>query len=667
MPSRFLLDTVEALTGTRLYADDLLRLDADWYRQVPSFAAGIARVPFPATEQEHRLRALLDHSRRSGGDIATSTLRAADAALARGLDCTLARASTAFTRFDGNLGGLPVPSPAGDDAVVSPTRLERWAVSPFDYLMQQMLRVEIPELPEEVYELSPLDRGIARARRRSTSSCARCSRVPVARRRPAPPWTDADRARLHEIAERAVRPLRGARSHRPARVLGPRPAPDPRRPRPLPRRRRRSCAPTTGSPPLATELRFGLPDAEWPAIELALSDGRPLRFRGAADRVDRAADGALLVIDYKTGKPRSASATTAIPRRRAPSSSSPCTRSRPGARSATTTRRSSPAYWFVSARGDFRWAEVALDDATQSPLRRSAARDRRRHRARGVPVPPRPARLVAASWRTYADPDARGTRDRYREWVRKRGAPELAAYVALAEPDDDEIEADESRPASTDRGRSMTVVQPELRFDARRRRRDALAIVDDLDDTMFVEAGAGSGKTKSLVDRVVALVIARRRADARDRRGHVHREGGGRAARPHPPRARAGRDQLAVRARRRRQRLARAALDELDAAAVSTLHAFAQRLLSENPIEAGLPPRIEVLDDIGSQVAFEDRWTRFVDLLLDDPALERALLLALNADTSLADAAHHRARVQRQLGPRAGAHGTRARPAAARR
>ena len=150
MPSRFLLDTVEALTGARVYGDDLLRLDADWLLQVPSFAAGIARVPFPATEQEHRLRALLDHSRRDGGDIATSALRAADPALARGLDCALARASTAFTRFDGNLGGLPVPSPAGDDAVVSPTRLEHWAISPFDYLMEHILRVEIPELPEEV-------------------------------------------------------------------------------------------------------------------------------------------------------------------------------------------------------------------------------------------------------------------------------------------------------------------------------------------------------------------------------------------------------------------------------------------------------------------------------------------------------------------------------------
>ena len=77
------------------------------------------------------------------------------------------------------------------------------------------------------------------------------------------------------------------------------------------------------------------------------------------------------------------------------------------------------------------------------------------------------------------------------------------------------------------------------------------------------------------------------------------------------------------------------ALDELDAAAVSTLHAFAQRILAEHPVEAGLPPRVQVLDDIASQLAFEERWTRFVDELLDDPALERTILLALNADTTL--------------------------------
>ena len=37
-------------------------------------------------------------------------------------------------------------------------------------------------------------------------------------------------------------------------------------------------------------------------------------------------------------------------------------------------------------------------------------------------------------WRSYTDPDARGTRDRYREWVRKREAPELRGYLASPNP-----------------------------------------------------------------------------------------------------------------------------------------------------------------------------------------------------------------------------------------
>ena len=54
--------------------------------------------------------------------------------------------------------------------------------------------------------------------------------------------------------------------------------------------------------------------------------------------------------------------------------------------------------------------------------------------------------------------------------------------------------------------------------------------------------------------------------------------------------------------------LSPAALDQLDGAAIGTLHAFAQRLLSEHPVEAGLPPRVEVLDEVSSGVAFDQRW-----------------------------------------------------------
>ena len=48
---------------------------------------------------------------------------------------------------------------------------------------------------------------------------------------------------------------------------------------------------------------------------------------------------------------------------------------------------------------------------------------------------------------------------------------------------------------------SATTRAPDLVDDAARAR-----LRDELDTTLFVEAGAGSGKTRSLVDRVLALV-----------------------------------------------------------------------------------------------------------------------------------------------------------------
>ncbi len=148
----------------------------------------------------------------------------------------------------------------------------------------------------------------------------------------------------------------------------------------------------------------------------------------------------------------------------------------------------------------------------------------------------------------------------------------------------------------------------------------------DLQATLFVDAGAGSGKTTMLVRRVERLVIdagvplrhiavitftEKAAAELRDR----IRRGFAAAA------ADTGLDPDA------RQRAADA-VDEVDGAAISTLHGFAQRLLTEHPVEAGLPPRIEVLDEVASQLEFTARWNRFRRLLLDDPRWERPILLA---------------------------------------
>ena len=140
---------------------------------------------------------------------------------------------------------------------------------------------------------------------------------------------------------------------------------------------------------------------------------------------------------------------------------------------------------------------------------------------------------------------------------------------------------------------------------------DRDAIAADLDSTLFVEAGAGSGKTTALVGRVVALLDAgvamddiaaitfteKAAAELKNRLRKELSESGGH----------------------------REALDQLDTAAITTLHGFALRILSQHALEAGLPPKIEVspLD------AFEDRWEQMRRHLLHDPEQETALVLGL--------------------------------------
>ena len=139
------------------------------------------------------------------------------------------------------------------------------------------------------------------------------------------------------------------------------------------------------------------------------------------------------------------------------------------------------------------------------------------------------------------------------------------------------------------------------------------------DQTLFVEAGAGSGKTHALVDRIEALVlidgvplesiaaITFTEKAASELRDRIRQRFETKTATGDPD----GR--------------AQAALHQLDAAAVGTLHSFAYRILSEYPVEAGIPPGVGVLDEIGSQIDSEYRWAEFLDQLLDDASLARTL------------------------------------------
>jgi ATP-dependent helicase/nuclease subunit A len=142
-------------------------------------------------------------------------------------------------------------------------------------------------------------------------------------------------------------------------------------------------------------------------------------------------------------------------------------------------------------------------------------------------------------------------------------------------------------------------------------------IATDLDANLFVEAGAGAGKTTSLVGRIVALVTAGVEIGAIAAITFTEKAA---AELRHRLRrdlaiALAGHTAESVTTAR-----LQAALDTLDHAPIGTLHAFARRLLNDYPVQAGLPPGFDVLDELESQLAFEERWEALLDRVLDEPA-----------------------------------------------
>ena len=135
-------------------------------------------------------------------------------------------------------------------------------------------------------------------------------------------------------------------------------------------------------------------------------------------------------------------------------------------------------------------------------------------------------------------------------------------------------------------------------------------VTNELDATLFVEAGAGTGKTASLVTRIVNLVssgvpveriaaITFTEAAASELRVRV-------------------RDALSARGEAAQDQSLLDAAADVESAAFTTLHGFALRLLSEFPIEAGLPPGFSVADEVSSVLSFDTAWRDFVAKASDD-------------------------------------------------
>jgi len=134
-------------------------------------------------------------------------------------------------------------------------------------------------------------------------------------------------------------------------------------------------------------------------------------------------------------------------------------------------------------------------------------------------------------------------------------------------------------------------------------------ISEELKKTFLVEAGAGSGKTKSLVDRMIALLksglcqistlaaVTFTRKAAAELRGRFQTD---------LERSLASEEDKEI-----KERLF-VSLQNLEQCYIGTIHSFCAKLLRERPLEIALDPEFEELEEIENAVFREQCWNDYV-------------------------------------------------------
>ncbi len=147
----------------------------------------------------------------------------------------------------------------------------------------------------------------------------------------------------------------------------------------------------------------------------------------------------------------------------------------------------------------------------------------------------------------------------------------------------------------------------------------------------WIEAGAGTGKTRTMVERILRLIVdegvAIRRIAAITFTEKAAAE----------LRAKIREALQAELAKSPGTTPARRALAEIDAASISTIHSFCQSLLKRRPLQAAMDPLATILDQGAEDELRADVYDRWFDKLVADPppallALWRALPVRARRD-----------------------------------
>lgn len=156
-------------------------------------------------------------------------------------------------------------------------------------------------------------------------------------------------------------------------------------------------------------------------------------------------------------------------------------------------------------------------------------------------------------------------------------------------------------------------------------------ILEELNTTFLVEAGAGSGKTTSLVGRLLALIES-----GTAKMEHIAAiTFTNKAADEMKERFRIALERKTADIEGETRERMEEALANLDQIFIGTIHAFCSSMLRERPIEAGLDPSFEEMDDEMNRAFHDQCWDEYLIQLQEEDSEALASFTEVGIDVSI--------------------------------
>jgi len=308
-PSPWFVAAASALSGGPLSTSELEKMGSrPWLTIVesPQHGLKLAESISFADLRDYEMNSLARWC-RTGRPARDHFLNPPGSAGRRVLTMEDARSSPGFTAWDGNLAGARNISKRlsiRDGAAFSATRLEKWADCPFKYFLENILNIAVLDPPEDLLEIDPMERGslLHRVLERFINECSFAGIVPAY----GDPWQKKHLALLTGIAmdEFTDAGRRGVTGHP---LLWEAAQTEMLHDLSIFLQEDNALRAENVSSPEYAEYSFGIDGdtRSHAAPRVALASGPTIKFRGKIDRIDfNPGRSKAWVIDYKTGRAR---------------------------------------------------------------------------------------------------------------------------------------------------------------------------------------------------------------------------------------------------------------------------------------------------------------------------------------------------------------------------